>query len=144
MATNRCVMLVGLSFFGALGCASMPLTSTDVSHYQASIDPASLPYTDLSRYQASLDTAKQVGAFKLEADKDHRGALGMSPAKEHLELANDQFQVAKTMAASGDPRSLRLLARAQSDVDLAVGLAREAAARPQATSMNDGSSLALK
>jgi hypothetical protein len=144
MATNRWMTIVGLSFFGALGCASTPLSSTEVSHYQASLDAPSLPNTEVSRFQASLDAAKQIGAFKLLADKDHRGALGMHPAKEHLVLANDEFEVAKTMAASGDPRSLRLLARAQSDVDLAVGLAREAAARPESTSMNDGSALAFK
>jgi hypothetical protein len=144
MATNRWVMTVGLSFFGASGCASMSLPATEVSHYQASLDTAPLPAAEVSHYQASLDTAKQVGAFQLQADKDHRGALGMHPAKEHLVLANDEFEVAKTMAASGDARSLRLLARAQSDVDLALGLAREAAHRSQTTSMNNGPSLALK
>ena len=114
-------MTVGLSFTGALGCASMPLPDAEVSHYEASID-----------------TAKRIGAFKLQADKDHRGALGMSQTKEHLVLADDQFEVAKIMATSGDPRSRLLLARAQSDVDLALGLAREAATRPPTSAMNDG------
>jgi hypothetical protein len=103
-----------------------------------------LPDTEVSHYEASIDTAKRVGAFKLQVDKDHRGALGMSPAKEHLELADDQFELAKIMAASGDPRSLSMLARAQSDVDLALGLAREGAARPHTSSMNDGPSAIFK
>ena len=33
----------------------------------------------------------------------------MSPAKERLALADDQFELAKIMAASGDPRSLLFL-----------------------------------
>lgn len=144
MATNRWMTIVALSFFGALGCASMRLPFPAGTHYQASLDAPPLPSAEVSHYQASLDTAKQVGLFQLQADKDHRGALGMHPAKEHLVLANDQFEVAKIMAASGDARSLRLLARAQSDVDLAVGLAREAAVHPQTTSATDGSALAFK
>jgi hypothetical protein len=99
----------------------------------------SLPSTEVSHYEASIETAKLVGAFKLQADKDHRGALGMSPAKEHLVLAGDQFEVAKIMAASGDARSILLLERAQSDVDLAIGLAREAAVRPHTSGANDAS-----
>ena len=126
MATNW-IMTVGLSFSGALGCASMPL-----------------PYTEVSHYEASIDTAKRIGAFELTADKDHRGALGMSPAKEHLVLADDQFELAKIMAASGDPRSRLFLARAQSDVDLALGLAREAAVRPHRSAMNEGPSPIFK
>jgi hypothetical protein len=125
MATNNWMMTAGLSFCGALGCAS-----------------ASLPYAEVSHYQASIDTAKRVGAFKLPAN--NRGALGMSPAEEHLELADDQFELAKIMAASGDPRSFLFLARAQSDVDLALGLAREAAARPHTSAMNDGRTPILK
>jgi hypothetical protein len=121
MATNNWMMTVGLSFGGALGCASMPL-----------------PYTEVSHYEASIEIAKRVGAFQLQADKDHRGALGMSPAKEHLVLADDQFELAKIMAVSGDPRALLFLERAQSDVDLALGLAREAVARPHTSAMNEG------
>jgi hypothetical protein len=127
MATTDWVMAVGLSLSGALGCAS-----------------TSLPYAEVSHYQASVDTAKRIGAFKLQTDGDHRGALGMPPAKEHLELAEDQFELAKIMAASGNPRSLLFLARAQSDIDLALGLAREAAERPHTSAMNNGPSPIFK
>jgi hypothetical protein len=61
----------------------------------------------------------------------------MSPSKEHLVLADDQFEVAKMLAASADPRLRLLLTRAKSDIDLALGLAREAAARPHTFGMND-------
>lgn len=127
MAKHQWLMTLGLMVFGAMGCASMPL-----------------PYTEVSHFEASMDAAKKVGAFKVQADKDHRGALGMSQAKEHLLLADDQFQVAKTMAASGDLRSVLLLERAQSDVDLALGLAREASIRSQAPVPNVAPSISQR
>jgi hypothetical protein len=124
MAKSGWVVTMGLAFFGVVGCASTPL-----------------PYTEVSHFEVSMDTAKKSGAFQLEADKDHRGALGMSQAKEHLVLAGDQFEVAKTMAAGGDPQSVLLLERAQSDVDLALGLAREAAIRSRATAFGAAPSI---
>jgi hypothetical protein len=119
MTRSLWLMSFGLVVLGTIGCASMPLPLIEVSHYEASVD-----------------TARKIGAFKLPADQDHRGALGMSQCKEHLLLADDQFEVAKTMAASGDMRSILLLERAQSDVDLALGLAREAAIRSRASGLN--------
>ncbi len=117
MARNEWAMMIGFAVFGTIGCASMPL-----------------PYTEVSHFQASLDTAKRIGAYKLQADPEHRGALGLSQTKEHLFLASDQFEVAKDMAAKGDLRAVLLLERAQSDVDLALGLAREAQLRSHAPS----------
>ena len=93
---------------GAVGCASVPLPQDQVAHYEASVQ-----------------LAKDTGVFKLQADEGHRGALGMSQPKEHMLLAESEMAVAEDMAASGDTRSALLLARAQSDVDLALGLARE-------------------
>ena len=127
MAKSAWVMTMGLAVFGAIGCASMPL-----------------PYTEVSHFEASMDTAKKVGAFKLQADGEHRGALGMSQAKEHLLLASDQFEVAKTMAACGDLRSVLLLERAQSDVDLALGLASEAAVRSHMPGQNVGPAISQR
>ena len=47
-------------------------------------------------------------------------------ARLHLQLARDQTDEAKKMAASGNDRAVLVLARAESDAELAVGLAREA------------------
>jgi hypothetical protein len=46
-------------------------------------------------------------------------------ARLHLQLAKDQTDTAKKMAANGEERSLIVLARAESDAELALGLARE-------------------
>jgi hypothetical protein len=67
-----------------------------------------------------------------ELQNDRIGAFGMAPAKEHLILAIDEAEVAKTMAADGDVRGQLLLARAQSDVELALELAHETVLRRQA------------
>jgi hypothetical protein len=100
-----------------LGCASVQLQ---------------LPPNEVASFDASVLTAKQVGVEHVSVDRDHRGGLGMSPAKEHLVLAKDQAELAKELAAAGDPRAEVFLARAQSDVDLAVALALEATAHADA------------
>jgi hypothetical protein len=91
-----------------------------------------LPANEVASFDASVLTAKQVGVEHVPVDRGHRGGLGMSPAKEHLVLAKDQAEVAKELAAVGDGRAVFFLARAQSDVDLAVALALEASAHADA------------
>lgn len=111
----RTTVAMGLLLFvgtAIAGCASLPLPQDQMDHYEASIA-----------------RARQVGAFKLQADEGHRGALGLSQSKEHLLLADDELAVARDMAHHGDTRSVLLLARAQSDVDLAIALACEQATR---------------
>jgi hypothetical protein len=100
---------------GAMGCASLPLPPDQVEHLDA-----------------SMRTARAIGIYRMSPDAENVGALGMAPAKEHLCLASDEAEVAEMMAAGGDKRGLLLLARAQSDIDLALELAREAELRRQA------------
>jgi hypothetical protein len=102
--------LVGLVLLGGMGCASFQL-----------------PADQIERYEASVHVAQKLGAVHVPAQKGHVGGYGMSFAKEHLILADDEAEVAKAMAADGDARATLLLARAQSDVDLSIGLTREAA-----------------
>ena len=53
------------------------------------------------------------------------GALNVPDARLHLELAKDETAAAKKLAADGDDRAVLVLARAESDAELALGLARE-------------------
>jgi hypothetical protein len=92
-----------------------------------------LPTEQVAGFEASLVTAKQMGVEHVPIDRNHRGGLGMSSAKEHFVLGKEEAEVAKEMAAAGDKRAVLLLARAQSDLDLAVGLTREASAHADAT-----------
>jgi hypothetical protein len=78
-----------------------------------------------------MSQARRVGVYRISADPDHVGPFRMAPAKEHLFLAADEAEVAKLLAADGESRGFLLLARAQSDVDLALELASEAALRRQ-------------
>lgn len=103
-------LILGLAALGMVGCAS-----------------AQLPANQVEQFEAQMRSAKSMAAFDEPAAGEHRGAFGMSAAKMHLALATDQAAVARTMAGSGDPRAVMLLARAQSDADLAVGIARKAA-----------------
>jgi hypothetical protein len=102
-------LILALAALGVVGCASGQLPPDQVAHFEA-----------------KMRSAKTIAAFD-EPAGEHRGAFGMSSAKMHLELATDQAEVAKTMASSGDSRAVMLLARAQSDADLAIGIARKAA-----------------
>jgi hypothetical protein len=58
-------------------------------------------------------------------------------ARLHLQLAKDQTETAKKMAANGEERSLLVLARAESDAELALGLAREVSVHAEAVRAND-------
>jgi hypothetical protein len=80
-----------------------------------------IPPDRLERSEASIRGAEEVGAS------------GVPAAKLHLQLAKDQTDTAKKMAASGDKRALLVLARAESDSELAIGLAREVAVHADAT-----------
>jgi hypothetical protein len=103
-------LVLALAALGVVGCASAQLPADQVEHFEA-----------------QMRSAKTIASFDEPAAGEHRGAFGMSAARMHLALATDQAEVAKTMAGSGDSRAVMLLARAQSDADLAVGIARKAA-----------------
>lgn len=72
-----------------------------------------LPAERLERSEASIRGAEEVGASSVPA------------AKLHLQMAKDQTDTAKRMAADGDERAVLVLARAEADAELALGLARE-------------------
>jgi hypothetical protein len=84
-----------------------------------------IPPDRLERSQASVRGAEEVGA------------LGVPAARLHLQLAKDQTETAKRMADDGDERALLVLARAEADAELAIGLAREAAVHADATKAAD-------
>ena len=86
-------MMVGLVLLGGMGCASFQLPSDQ---------NRALP--------ASVRVAQNIGAVHVPPQKGHVGGYGMSFAKEHLILADDEAEVAKTMAADGDVRATLLLA----------------------------------
>ena len=91
--------VLGLAMaMGLGGCATIPI-----------------PAYQLERSEASIRGAEEVGA------------LGVPAAKLHLQLAKDQTLEAQKMAAHGDDRAVLVMARAESDAELALGLAREAA-----------------
>jgi hypothetical protein len=89
-------LLFSLAAFSLTGCATVQLK------------PESLQSN-----QASIRGAQEVGANSVPA------------ARLHLQLAKDQTDSAKKMAEEGDERAEMVLARAQADAELALGLARE-------------------
>ena len=91
------LFLIPLAAFGLGGCAAV-----------------SIPPAQLESSEASMRGAEELGAS------------GVPAARLHLQLARDQTDEAKKMAASGNDRAVLVLARAESDAELAVGLAREA------------------
>lgn len=109
--------MVLLAALAGAGCASVALPQDQVHHYQESVA-----------------LAEKLGALKLQASQTGRGGLGLGRPKAHLLLAADQMVVAQQMADHGDSRAPILLARAQSDVDLAIELTREATVRAQLVS----------
>jgi hypothetical protein len=60
------------------------------------------------------------------------GAENVPEAKLHLQLAKDETASAQKLAADGNDRALLMLARADSDADLALSMARETAMKSQA------------
>jgi hypothetical protein len=79
-----------------------------------------IPPERLERAQASIRGAEELGASTVPS------------AKLHLQLAKDQTEVAKRMADDGDERSILVMARAESDAELALVLAREVSTHREA------------
>ncbi len=96
-------LMMSLAVCGLAGCAAIQI-----------------PSDRLERSEASIRGAQEVGA------------LGVPTARLHLQLAKDQTETAKRMAAEGDERALLVLARAEADAELALGLAREVAVHSDA------------
>jgi len=96
-------LLMSLAALGLASCASAPM-----------------PAAELQRSEASIRGAEELGA------------LGVPDARLHLEMAKDQDARAKKMAAAGDAGAVLMLARAESDAELAMGIAREAAVHASA------------
>lgn len=90
-------LMMSVAVVGVLGCTAVQI-----------------PAERLERSEASIRGAEEVGAS------------GVPTARLHLQLAKDQTATAKQMAANGEKRALLVLARAESDAELALGLAREA------------------
>ena len=89
-------LVTSFALLGLAGCASV-----------------SIPPAQLERAQASIRGAQEVGAE------------GVPAARLHLQLARDQAETAQKMAGKGDERAVLVMARAESDAELALGLARE-------------------
>jgi hypothetical protein len=94
---NKHVM-ISLAVLGATSCATVQIPADRLQHSEASIRGA-----------------------------EEMGALGVPSAKLHLQLAKDQTEAAKKLAAAGDDRAVLVLARAEADAELALGMAREVA-----------------
>jgi len=60
------------------------------------------------------------------------GAAKVPDAKMHLQMAKDETESAKKMAADGNERAVVMLARADADAELALGMAREASVHADA------------
>jgi hypothetical protein len=89
-------LMIPFALLGLGACAAVPL-----------------PAYQLERSEASIRGAEEVGA------------LNVPEARLHLQLAKDETETAKKMASSGDGRAVLVMARAESDAELALGLARE-------------------
>ena len=74
----------------------------------------------LERNQATIQDAAANGANEVPA------------ANAHLQLAREQTEEARGLAAANDPRAPLVLARAQADAELAIELARAPAVHAQA------------
>ncbi|MDP2273981.1 MAG: hypothetical protein Q8N23_35500 [Archangium sp.] len=79
-----------------------------------------LPADRLQGSEASIRSAEELGASNVPA------------ARLHLQLAKDETLAAKKLAADGDDRAELVLARAEADAELALGLARQVAVHSEA------------
>ena len=89
--------LSALAVLAVSGCAALPLPADKLEHSESSIRGA-----------------------------EEVGANAVPNAKLHLQLAKDQTDTAKAMAARGDKRAVMVLARADADAELSIHLTREA------------------
>lgn len=96
-------LMIALATLGVAGCAAVHI-----------------PPRQLESSEASIRGAEEMGA------------QGTPNARLHLLLAREQSDAAKKMAADGDERAVLVLARAESDAELALGLAREASVHAEA------------
>jgi hypothetical protein len=96
-------LMMSLAVLGLGACASAPISPDRLEHSEESIRGA-----------------------------EEIGALNVPAAKLHLQLAKDQTETANKMAAQGDERAILVMARAESDAELALGLAREVAVHSDA------------
>lgn len=96
-------LIAALAVLACTGCASIQI-----------------PPERLERSQASIRGAEELGASSVPA------------AKLHLQYAKDQTEVAKRLAEDGDERAILVMARAESDAELALVLAREVATHREA------------
>ena len=101
-------MMTAVAVLALAGCATVPI-----------------PAYQLERAEASIRGAEEVGA------------LGVPAARLHLQLAKDETDTAKKMAGRGDDRAVLGMARAESDAELALGLAREAAVHSDAVKASE-------
>jgi hypothetical protein len=97
------ISLAAIALSGLGGCASVQI-----------------PVHQLERSEASIRGAEETGAEDVPA------------AKLHLQLAKNETESAKKMASKGDRRAVLVLARAESDGELALALAREVAVHASA------------
>lgn len=79
-----------------------------------------IPPERLEGSEASIRGAEELGASNVPA------------ARLHVQLAKDQTEMARKMAADGDERAVLVQARAEADAELALGLAREVAVHAEA------------
>lgn len=79
-----------------------------------------IPPERLEQNQASIRGAEELGASEVPA------------ARLHLQLAKEQTEKAKQLAADGDERATRMLDRAHADAELALAMAREASVHADA------------
>jgi hypothetical protein len=106
MRLSHCWMAL-LPAVASLGCASAPV-----------------PAERLASAEAGIRAATEVGAE------------GVPQAGLALKLARDQVAFAKSLAEKGDNERAELVfARAETDAELAVALARENAARAEANAV---------
>lgn len=98
------------------------VTGACLAAFAAACASAPPPTARLASSEAAVRAAEELRADNTPA------------AQLHLKLARDQLGEAKRLMANGDnERAEYVLLRAQSDADVAVALAREAASRQQAT-----------
>lgn len=79
-----------------------------------------LPADRLQSSEASIRSAEEMGASAVPA------------ARLHLQYAKDETIAAKKLAEAGDSRALLVLSKAESDAELALGLAREVTVHSEA------------